>query len=347
MKNVYADSGDKVDQPGFRITTESLLALINASPLGMTVLDLDGEIRLWNKAVERLSGWREDEVVGHSIKVLSIDSWKAYEELRKRTLQKEAFTSLPMDVTRKDGSHSTISYSTAPILDAEGHVVGTMAVFYDITEKTRMEMALKSSLEKMSRVFDETVTALASAVEKRDAYTAGHQRRVAHLACAIAGKMGRFDDDGMKGIGTAAMLHDIGKIFVPSEILSMPGQLSAIHFELIKTHPQVRYEILKEIEFPWPIAQIVQQHHERLNGSGYPFGLAGDDIIVGARIVGVADVVEAMSAHRPYRAAKGSGAALQEIRNGRGSRYDSDVVDACLAVFSNGDFFSPCNCWFA
>ena len=132
------------------------------------------------------------------------------------------------------------------------------------------------------------------------------------------------------------MIHDIGKLYVPNEILSKPGRLTDLEFGLIKTHPQAGYEILQEIEFPWPIARVVQQHHERLDGSGYPAGLAGDEILLEARIIGVADVVEAMSSHRPYRPGKGEESALQEIERARGSAYDNHVVDACLAVFRNG-----------
>lgn len=249
---------------------------------------------------------------------------------------KQVFTSMPLSATRKDGSDIQVSYSTAPVLDAKNNVIGTVAVLYDITEKMKLEAKLMNSLEKVTRVVDETVNALASAIEKSDPYTAGHQQRVAQLACAIAGEMGGFDDDRMKGLRTAAMIHDIGKLYVPSELLSKPGQLTDIEFGLIKTHPQAGYEILKEIEFPWPIARIVQQHHERLDGSGYPVGLAGDDILLEARIVGVADVVESMSSHRPYRPGKGTKFALREIKMARESSYDPIVVDSCLALFRNG-----------
>jgi len=206
-----------------------------------------------------------------------------------------------------------ISYSAGPLLDAENHIVGTVAILYDITEKIELEAALKASLEKMNRVVDETVEALASAVERRDLYTASHQRRVASLACAIAKEMGGIGDDQMKSIKTAAVLHDIGKLYVPFELLNMPSHLKDMEFSLIKSHPQAGCDILKNIEFPWPVARIVQQHHERLDGSGYPAGLRGDGILLEARIIGVADVVEAMSSHRPYRPGKGINAALQEI----------------------------------
>jgi len=315
---------------------EKLMVLVQSSPLGIMAVDLDGIIRFWNKATEKITGWREDEALGRPIRMFPGDRWEVYEEVRQRTLQREIFTSLPVHAVKKDGTPMHISYSAAPLLDAENHVVGTMALLYDITEKMELEVALKASLVKMSRVVDETVEALASAVETRDLYTASHQRRVAALAYAIAREMGGIGADQMKGIRTAAILHDIGKLRVPFELLNNPGHLTDIELELIKRHPQAGCDILKNIEFPWPVARTVQQHHERLDGSGYPAGLRGDSILLEARIIGVADVVESMSSHRPYRPGKGINAALQEITRARGSFYDPEAVDACLALFRKG-----------
>ena len=174
-------------------------------------------------------------------------------------------------------------------------------------------------------------------VSIRDPYTAGHQRRVTKLACAIAKEIG-LTKEQIEGLRVAAIIHDIGKINIASEILSKPGRLTKLEFEMIKTHPQTGYEILKEIEFPWPVAQIVLQHHERMNGSGYPQGLSGKDILIEARILGVADVVEAMASYRPYRPALGIDKALEEILNNKGVLYDPDVVDACLKVFTEKGF---------
>ncbi len=204
----------------------------------------------------------------------------------------------------------------------------------------KMEADLKESLEKTNRLLDETVHSLSSAVEKRDPYTAGHQQRVAQLACALAGEIGEIAVERLKGIWTGAILHDIGKLFVPAEILTRPGHLSGIEFELVKSHAEVGYEILEDIEFQWPVPLIVRQHHERLDGSGYPAGLKADDILFEARILGVADVVEAMSSHRPYRPGKGIESALEEITRARGTAYDPSVVDTCLALFRNGFHFS-------
>ncbi len=187
-------------------------------------------------------------------------------------------------------------------------------------------------LEKLDASLDHAVTAIAGTVEMRDPYTAGHQRRVAELACAIAREMG-LDADRIQGLRMAGIVHDIGKIHVPAEILANPGKLSDAEFEIIKTHPRAGYEILRSIDFPWPVADIVLQHHEKLDGSGYPNGLREPDILLEARILTVADVVEAMASHRPYRPGFGIFPALQEISRYKGRLYDAAVADACLRLF--------------
>ena len=271
--------------------------------------------------------------------VLAEEKWEEYEVLRRRTLNQEVFHSLPMDTTRKDGRRIVVSYSSAPVFDSENRIIATMAVIYDISEKMKLEADLKESLEKTNRILDETVHSLSSAVEKRDPYSAGHQQRVAQLACALALELGGLAVERLKGIWTGAILHDIGKLFVPAEILTRPGHLSEIEFELVKSHAELGYDILKDIEFQWPVPLIVRQHHERLDGSGYPAGLKADEILFEARILGVADVVEAMSSHRPYRSGIGIESALEEITRGRGTAFDPSVVDACLALFRRGFIF--------
>ena len=178
---------------------------------------------------------------------------------------------------------------------------------------------------------------MALTVEMNDPFTAGHQRRVANLARAIATEMG-LSRERVDGMRMAGFIHDLGKLSVPGEILSKPGRLTEIEFNLVKTHPQVGYDILKRVESPWPVAQIVLQHHERIDGSGYPTGLRGDEIMLEARILAVADVVEAMSSHRPYRPALGIDRALEEISRNRGLLYDPSAVDACLKVFTEKGF---------
>lgn len=220
------------------------------------------------------------------------------------------------------------------ILGGHRHLVES---FLDITERKRAEEELKQSLERLRRTLEGTVHALAATAERRDPYTAGHQQRVTQLACAIAAEM-NFPEEQIEGIHMAGLLHDIGKISVPSEILSKPGRISENEFNIIMDHSQFGHDILSRVEFGWPMAQIILQHHERMNGSGYPQGLSGEGILLEARILGVADVVEAMASHRPYRPALGIDKALEEISQKRGVLYDPKVVDACLRLFAERGF---------
>ncbi|MBN2253026.1 MAG: CHASE domain-containing protein [Kosmotogaceae bacterium] len=198
---------------------------------------------------------------------------------------------------------------------------------------------LRESLKIVSKTMEASVNVLASAVDLRDPYTSGHQRRVAELSVAIGRKLG-FEENRLTGLRLSAMIHDVGKIQVPAEILNTPRKLTNLEFDLIKLHPTAGRELFKDIEFPWPVADAIHQHHERLDGSGYPEGISGDQIILEARIIAVADVVEAISSHRPYRASLGLQAALDEVRGGRGKLFDPEVVDACLEVFDEGFSFS-------
>jgi response regulator RpfG family c-di-GMP phosphodiesterase len=206
-----------------------------------------------------------------------------------------------------------------------------------LTERKQAEEELQYTLTKLRKALGGIIQAMTLTVEARDPYTAGHQRRVGDLARAIGEEMG-VSEEQIDGIRMAGAIHDIGKICVPAEILSKPGRLSDLEYSMIKTHPEIAYDILKTIEFPWPVAEIVLQHHERMNGSGYPQGLSGEDILLEARILGVADVVEAMASHRPYRSALGIDRALEEISQNKGVLYDSEVVDACVNLFVEKGF---------
>lgn len=205
----------------------------------------------------------------------------------------------------------------------------------DLVEERTAE--LRESEKKLRLSLLESITALASIVEMRDPYTAGHQRRVAQLAVAIAHEL-HLPEDKVEGIHLASVVHDVGKIRVPAEILTKPGKLTELEFGLIKEHSRNGYEILKTIDFPWPIAQIVQQHHERLDGSGYPYGLKGEQLLTETMIVAVADVVESMNSHRPYRPGLGLDVALAEIEHGKGVKFPADVVDACIRLFREKHF---------
>lgn len=225
----------------------------------------------------------------------------------------------------------------ASSIEDKNTVIGTVIVLRDISQLKNSEAALKNSLKQLRRTFEETVVSLTAMSEKRDPYTSGHQQRVAELACRIAVKMNMSSEE-INCIRIAGILHDIGKISIPAEILSKPTRLTDLEMDMMKTHSEAGYEILKNISFPWPVAQIVLQHHERMDGTGYPNGLGADRILMPARVIAVSDVVEAMSSHRPYRAALGLPRAMDEIIRGRGTSYDPEVVDACTQVIENDKF---------
>jgi putative two-component system response regulator len=201
----------------------------------------------------------------------------------------------------------------------------------------QLERELEATTKKVERCMEAGIQAICHTVETKDPYVAGHQKRVSQLACTIAKEMGLAAWQ-VDGIRVAAMLHDIGKITVPTEILSKPGRLSRVDRAMIQDHPKVAFEILKDINFDWPIARIVVQHHERLDGSGYPYGLTAKDILIEAKILAVADVVEAMSSNRPYRPAPGIDVALAELARGDGTLYDSEVIRACETVVNQHGF---------
>ncbi len=236
---------------------------------------------------------------------------------------------------RKDGTFLEVEIYGSRIRYHDKQVV--MANVLDVTHQRQAAEALKQSFFELNRTLEETVKALAALAEKRDPYTAGHQQRVANLACAIAKKMG-FSDHIIQGIRVAGVLHDIGKINVPTDILNKPGVLNEIEMALIRTHPQIGYEILKNIPFSWPIADIVLQHQERINGSGYPLKLTAKEILQEAKVIAVADVVEAMASHRPYRPALGMERALDEIQKNKGTHYDPLTVEVCYDLFISGEF---------
>ena len=213
----------------------------------------------------------------------------------------------------------------------------TLNFLSDIDERMKTEELAKINLKKIENALEGTVRALTATSEKRDPYTAGHQRRVTHLACAIAQDMG-LPQDRINAIRVAGLLHDIGKIAVPSEILTKSAKLTDVEFAMIKIHPKVAYDIIKSIDFPWPIINYILQHHEKLNGSGYPSGLKGDEILMESRILCVADIVEAMSSHRPYRPALGIDVALGDVLTNKGVLYDPAVVDSCVKLFREKGF---------
>jgi PAS domain S-box-containing protein len=240
-------------------------------------------------------------------------------------------------VRRLDGANRWWSARGDIVSTPDGKPIKWIGTITDITERKKAEEEVRRSYEQLHETLLSTVNALASTVEMKDRYTAGHQPRATQLACAIAKEMG-LPVEQIEGIRMAASLHDIGKIVVPAEILNKPGPVTELQFEMIKMHPQAGYDILKGIQFPWPVAEIVLQHHERLDGSGYPKGLAGEEIMLEARILIVANVVEGMTAHRPYRPALSIEAALHEITMNRGVLYDPNVTDICTRLFTAKGF---------
>jgi putative two-component system response regulator len=206
-----------------------------------------------------------------------------------------------------------------------------------LAQRDKAAESLRLNLEKFQRAMDGIIHAISLTVELRDPYTAGHQQRVSDLAAAIAGAMG-LSADTIYGLRMASNIHDLGKITIPSEILCKPGNLGPLEYELIKNHVQAGYDILKKIEFPWPLAEIILQHHERMDGSGYPRGLEGENIMLEARILAVADVFETMSSHRPYRPALGLDRAIEELLQNKGRLYDAAVAETCLNLILDKQF---------
>ena len=263
--------------------------------------------------------------------------WAAHREVLDAH---QPFREFELSRVDSDGTARIFSISGDPVFDASGAFRGYRGVGTDISDKKRAEEQIQRHLAQIQIAFKSTVQVVMAVGEMRDPYTAGHQRRVAEIAVDIGTELG-FDAQRLEGLRVASYLHDVGKIRIPSEILSKPGPLSPVEVQLVQTHAQASYDVLKEVEFPWPVANVALQHHERMDGTGYPQGLKGDAIRIEARIIAVADVVEAMSLHRPYRPALGIEAALAEIERGRGSAYDPAVVDACLKLYGEKRHLLP------
>ena len=302
--------------------------------------DSSGKINFWNPAAVIIFGYQEEEVLGQSLTMIMPERYREAHLKGMERLQSGGESRLIGKTTelfglKKDGTEFPLELSLAQW--EAGNEIFYTGLFRDITERKQAEEVKKKSFEQLRKALGATVQAIAAVVEMRDPYTAGHQRRVADLARSIASEMG-LSKDQIDGIHIAGLIHDIGKISVPAEILSSPTKLTNLAFDLIKTHAQSGYDILKDIEFPWPIARIVHEHHERMDGSGYPNALTGDEILLESRILAVADVVEAIASHRPYRPALGIEKALEEISQNRDILYDPEVVDACLRLFKEKGF---------
>jgi PAS domain S-box-containing protein len=310
------------------------------------VLDMNLNYTYVSPSVKFLRGYEPEEVLKNSPhKTLTPSSWDQAVSTLSEVMELEKsghreiqeYRSLELEMWRKDGTTVWTEVKFSFLRDENHQAVGILGVTRDITERKQADKDLKETLESLRKAVGATIQVMVSAVEARDPYTSGHQIRSANLARCIATEMG-LPKEKIEGIRMAGSIHDIGKLSIPAEILSKPTKLTNIEFSLIKEHSQRGYEMLKDVESPWPLAEIVYQHHERMNGTGYPRNLKGEDILLEARILAVADVVESMASHRPYRPAIGIKAGLEEIEKNKGILYDDAVADACLRLFREKGF---------
>lgn len=324
-----------------RESEERFRIMATSAQDAIIMLDNEGKVTFWNRAAEVIFGYSEKEIVGknfHEIVLkktqakLATNAYKRFQESGKGSIIGKL---IEMQVVGKSGKEIPVELSISGMkTKGKWH---SIAIIRDIRERKKYEEQLKLSLEKFHTSLKQIIYVLGNTLEFRDPYTSSHQRKVAELAHAIASEM-HLPKFQIEGITLAGLIHDIGKISVPSEILVKPSRLTSTEFALIKEHPEVAHKILKNVDFPWPIADMILQHHERMDGSGYPIGLRGDQILKEARILAVSDVVEAMASHRPYRPALGLEKAFEEISAHRGTLYDAEVVDACLRVFNERNF---------
>lgn len=327
-----------------------LSTILEQFPVGVVISDIDGTIIFANDEIEKIIGEvilskqsceigngrhfdmldiKGTKVKGKSLPIsIVLSSKKAIRDVRYRIIkngkQKGKKGKIEID--------QWVIVNAAPIYSSENDVIGAVAVCIDLSEYMHAQVSAKESYDKLQKTLEGTVQAIALSVEARDSYTSDHQRRVSLLAEAIAKKMG-LDKDKVTNIKMAGAIHDLGKISVPSDILSKPSTLTEAEHDIIREHPRIGYDILSKIDFSFPLAEIVYQHHERCDGSGYPRGLKNDDIMIEAKIIAVADVVEAVASHRPYREALGIEAAWSEIIKGRKILFDETVVLSCIYVF--------------
>ncbi len=317
----------RIEEALERLRRRTSLILESAAE-GIIGLYEDETITFINPAGLKILGYTGPDIIGSSCRVLWNNPGLSF-SLDKHINETG-------DLLRGDGTTFPAEFTSSPIIE-KGHIAGAVMVIRDISRRVRTEAELRDSIIKMKKNLYDIINALSLAIESRDPYTAGHQKQVSRLAETIARTM-ELPDFTVEGIRLAALVHDVGKIQVPAEILAKPGRLAEPEYLLVQNHPMVGYDILKDIDFPWPIALIVKHHHERIDGSGYPDRLKGGQIMLEARIIAVADTVEAMASHRPYRPALGIEKSMMEIHERSGTWYDPDVVSACESIFSGGSF---------
>jgi PAS domain S-box-containing protein len=296
----------------------------------------EGMFRIWG-----LDPGRGAPSYAEHRKLIHPEDFQRFDDAVREAVEHGTPYAMDLRILRPDGDARTIITIGEALRDAAGNVTGLRGTTQDISGRKQAEEELLRHAEQLRRTVEGAVLAMSHMVESRDPYTAGHERRVAELTAAIGAEMGMAGEE-LTALRLAGTIHDIGKVAVPAEILSKPGRLSAMEFELIKQHSQVGFDILADVDFGRSVAEMVLQHHERLDGSGYPRALKGADILPEARILAVADVIEAMSSHRPYRAALGMEAALAEVREHAGAKYDAEVVASCVKLVEEQSFqFTP------
>lgn len=305
--------------------------LVENAPDGIVIIQ-NKIIKFANKRQSEMSGYAVEELMSKSILDLVPSDFISIiqEKFSQHEQGKDISEIFYVRLLCKNGTIKETEFSTK-LIQCEGTPT-YITITRNITERKQQEEKFQQTINSLRKAVDTTVQVLVSVMESREPYMTGHQSRAANLACAIATEMG-LDQEKIEGIRMAGVIHDVGKLTVPVEVLAKPTKLSELGFSLVKEHARSGYEMLKNVGSPWPLAQIVHQHHERMNGSGYPRKLKGDEILMEARILAVADVVEAMASHRPYRSASSINVALEEIEKNKGILYDSTVANACLRLF--------------
>ena len=328
----------KLAEEELRVSEELFKSYLEYAPDGVYMSDLEGNFLYGNRKCEEIIGYRREELIGKNfleLNILSENSLDKAVQLLQANTEGRATGPDEIDLISKEGRFIPVEINTNVVQRMGQRIV--LSFVRDITSRKLAEEELKQTLEKLRKGLAGTIQAISSTIEARDPYTSGHQRRVSSLARVISQEMG-LSKDRVDNIRMAGAIHDIGKLSVPAEILSKPTKLTDLEMKLIRVHPQTGYDILKDVDLPYPIAEIVLQHHERLNGSGYPNALTDGQILLEAQILAVADVVEAIASHRPYRPAHGIGIALEEIEKNRGILYGPEVVDVCLKLFREKGF---------
>ncbi|MCM8759501.1 MAG: HD domain-containing protein [Candidatus Omnitrophica bacterium] len=322
------------DQRAFFEAAKQWRAIFDAIPESICLIDDKLTILRCNSSMAELLGKSFKDIIGEKLDRFKTEidlSGLVSQLIKKMSVGSGRVTEV---INSKNNWYEVTLH---PVIEKVEKPARSLLIIRNITHLKEMERGLTETHERLKKAFHGTVNALATTIEKRDPFTAGHERRVAQIAQALAISLD-MDSERVEGILVAGLLHDVGKIVVPAEILSKPGTLNSHEYNIVKSHPAAGYEILKKVEFPWPIADIVLQHHERLNGTGYPNKLTKEKIIFEARIIAVADVVEAMLSKRPYRKAKTVNQMISELQEQKGILFDEKVVDACIRLFVENNF---------